>query len=182
MTADPRDQISEFSEMTDEELALLIGSFFRAIGFGALAGGGFFLIFTLPFGIAAAFGDTGPAALLFALLPLGVALAGTLSGMLLIGLPLTALLSHLRWERARTYSAAGFVGGIAMTVLFAGWLGEGFDAATLAAGFALSIFGAAAGGVTGNIWGSYREGLATHDTAPGEEPDHPANPYHEMIY
>ena len=179
MIADPQAQISDFTEMTDEELGLLIGSFFRAIGWGAVAGSGFFLVFTVPASVIALAGEGDPRVLLFGLLPLLIGLAGSLSGMIVIGLPLTALLRHMQRERAAIYTATGTLGGFAIPLLCVGWFEGEFNSGILGTGLFLGLFGAIAGGVTAKIWGRYRESLA-HIPAEPEEPT--ANPYHEMIY
>ncbi|WP_338242414.1 hypothetical protein [Aurantiacibacter hainanensis] len=182
MTADPRDRVSDFTEITDEELALLIGTFFRAIGWGAVAGGGVFLVGTVPLGLAMLVGDGEPRGLLVALLPLGIAFAGALAGMTLIGLPLTAFLRHFRREQTAIYATIGIIGGVLLPVLFAGWFEGEFNGGSIGAGLFLGLFGAMAGGVTGNIWGNYRESLARPDSQPVDETEDTTNPYHDMIY
>ncbi len=182
MTADPRDSISEFTEMTDEEMSQLIGSLFRAIGWGAFAGGGFFLILTIPAAMLGIVNTGKPAALLFAIFPLAVALAGTAIGMIVIGLPLTALLRHFRREQAPTYARVGMVAGglLPFTILS---LAKGTDSAALALSLFFGLFGTIAGGVTGNIWGEFRESRYAFDTPPeDDEPYAPTNPFHDMIY
>ncbi|MWV28815.1 hypothetical protein [Aurantiacibacter rhizosphaerae] len=179
MTADPRNTVSEITEITDKELGLMIGSFFRATGWGAVAGGGFFLVFTVPAGLTAMISQGDPQGLLLGLLPLGIALAGTLIGMLLIGLPLTALLRQFRRERAPIFAAVGMVGGLVLPMLFAALLEGAFNSGTLWIGFFFGLFGALAGGVCGKIWGSYREDVAR--AADGPE-GAPTNPFHDMIY
>ncbi|RIV86754.1 hypothetical protein [Aurantiacibacter zhengii] len=165
--------------MTDEELAMFIGSFFRSIGWGAVAGSGFFLAFTVPAGVIAMAAEGDPRGLLLGLLPFLIGLAGSLAGMIAIGLPLTALLRHMQRERAAIYTAIGTLGGFAMPLLFAGWFEGEFNSGSLWAGLFLGLFGAIAGGVTGNIWGRYRDGIAQHRH---DETEPSTNPYHEMIY
>ena len=179
MTADPREQISDFTEMTDEELAKLIGSFFRAIGWGAVAGSGFFLVFTVPFGLATLIADGESGGLLVAVLPLAIAFAGTLAGMIFLGLPLTALLRHLKGERVGFYSAMGIFGGLLLPMAFLALLEGEFNSGSVALGIFLGPFGAMAGGVCANIWGAYRVSLAQNDS---DKADSPTNPYHDMIY
>ncbi len=179
MTADPRDTISDFTEMTDRELSAIFGSFFRAIGWGAVAGGGFFMVFTVPFGLTLLIADGEPRGLIVALLPLGIAFAGTLIGMIGIGLPLTMLLRYLGRELLRIYSITGIVGGLLLPLLIIASLEGAFSSSGVSLGIFLGPFGAMAGGVCGHIWGSYREDIAR--AAEGPE-NTPTNPYHDMIY
>ena len=176
MTADPHDTVSDFSEIPDGELLRMIGSFFRATGWGAIAGGGFFMVFTVPFGLITLIAEGEPGGILVALLPLGIAFTGTLAGMIGLGIPLTALLSHLECERLGIYSAIGIFGGLLLPAFFAAWLDGSFNSGSVSVGIFLGPFGAMAGGVCGNVWGAYRVTLADQETAPS------ANPFHDMIY
>ncbi|GAA5047039.1 hypothetical protein GCM10023208_03040 [Erythrobacter westpacificensis] len=178
MTADPHELVSDFTEMTDRELAMMIGAFFRAIGWGALAGGGFLLIFTVPIGLAMLIGDGEPGGLVVAFLPLGLALAGTLLGMLAFGLLVTFLLRHFGREEASIYAGAGIVGGILECVLFSAWLMGGFNSSLFFAALFPGLFCAFAGAVAGGVWGAHREERVRQAT----DPEHPTNPYHDMIY
>lgn len=179
MTADPRDTVSEFTEMTDGELAQMTGAFFRAIGLGAVAGGGLFLLVTMPAGLMMIMSDGEPAGLLVSVLPLIVALFGTLAGMICLGLPLTGLLRYLGQERAAIYTTVGLVGGFLLPGLISAMFDAGDYSATIAFAVFVGLFGAIAGSVTANTWGTYRESVANRDP---DEPDLSTNPFHEMIY
>lgn len=179
MNVDPEPATPPLLEMSGQEMAPMIGAFFRAVGWGSVAGSGLFLILTVPFGLVALIGDGEPGGLFVSLLPLALGFAGTFCGMIILGLPLTALLGRLGLERQGIYVTAGILGGLLLPMLFAVLFEGSFNSGSATLGIFLAWFGAMAGGVSGHIWGSYREDL-TRAAEGTEEP--PINPYHDMIY
>lgn len=181
MTVDPRDAISDFTEMTDEELLRMFGSFFRAIGWGAAAGGGIFLFLTVPIGIAMLFDGEIPSAAIVSLLPLLAAGAGTLIGMIVIAIPLTFLLRHMGCERAKYYARCGMIAGALLPFAVLTLLGFGLEMIGVAV--FLGVFGAMAGRMSGTVWGDFRQSLYEVETlgeADGRDPA--TNPFHDMIH
>jgi hypothetical protein len=146
--------------MMEVEMNDGINNFARAVWWGAVVGGGPFMLFTVPFGISLAFSEDLAGGLYLANLPLMIAGVGTLIGLLLIGLPLTAV---LRWagkgEPASTYSLAGLGAGFLIPYLiFAAATDWGSDA--MLGGLFLSFPGALAGTTAATIWGNWRERVA----------------------
>ncbi len=180
MTADPRDTISGFTEMTDAELAQHIAHFFRAVGAGMLAGGAPFAVLTVPAGAVTAMRGEVVGGLFFAASPLLIAGGVTLLGMLLLGIPLTMILFELRRESAAIYAWAGALFGqlacVAFTVL---------TIESLGAGILLGIPGMLAGAVAGKVWGERRAALSQGRQFGGPASRGTAaarNPIHDMIY
>ena len=184
MTADPRDRISEITEINDSFPADGIFVFCKAVWWGSLAAAGALLIFTVPIGILVLF-DGEAAGFYIAVLPLLVSGAGTLAGMVLIGLPLTAFLHHIGRETLANYSGIGAAIGFVLPALFL-LVTEGVEPILLPAGLFLGLFGMIAGGVAALHWGEYRQSQASREDAPdefgdvGTEPH--ANPFHDMIH
>ena len=134
-------------------------AFARAVLTGAFAAAAPFLLVTVPLGLILLFdfGDPmgGARGLLIAVAPLIVTLPIVLGASILIGLPLTYLLSRSRRERGQHYVATGaFFGGafpLAISIVV------GPDASPNLFYFALP--GALGGAVTGWQWGRYRDAL-----------------------
>jgi hypothetical protein len=151
----------------------------RAVCWGALAGGGPFLIITVPVSLAALFDDSlgaeKPLVLFFAVSPLLCAALASFAGLVFIGMPLTTYLHRLGEESARTYRAAGLGFGFLLPLLVAALL-TGFSGDLFPFGLLFAALGAAAGRTTAAVWGSWRESIAAgHKT---ESTDHP-NRYHD---
>lgn len=134
-------------------------AFVRAWGWGTLAGSGPFLLVTVPgalsFASAVPAGDPGTAINL-AVFPLLLGGAITLAGMVLIGLPLTAILRYVRGDRKFTYQMVGGLSGFLLPIIFLELSTFGGGAYTLVP----AIPGALAGFVAGSIWGGWRESVA----------------------
>lgn len=141
-----------------------VRGFARAVWWGSVVGAAPFLAITMP--LAMSFIDiTDPVpAILFGLLPLIITGTIVLAASLLIGLPLTAVLSQSGRERQRHYAVAGLVGGalVPALILFV------FDGGGYEPMLFFSIPGMIAGTVTGLVWGKWREALA--DEAASAEP------------
>lgn len=181
MTADPREEISEITEIDDRIFTAAIRAFLRAVKWGAIAGGGIWLLMTVPIGVGMALdGEAGPG-LGVALMPLAIAGAGSLAGMLLIGLPLTALLRELRNERCATYALVGMIAGFIAPSLVVALL-ENFNPFESSFGLFLGIFGAISGGVAGHVWGSWREQLQPQPEPASAEPTPSPNPIHDLLF
>ncbi len=156
-----------------------ISAFFRAVFWGAVWGGGFLLPFSVAGGIGVALDGEILDGLGLALIPLFLAGAGTLAGMLVIGLPLTALLRHLRREREGTYGLIGTILGLllpSLVIIFAH--PDSRNLAGLAVGLPLGLFCMFAGMATGHTWGGWRErcAIAKRETRPAP------NPIHDLIH
>lgn len=124
----------------------------RAVGWGALVGGGPYMVMTLPIGLIGLFNSEILRGLYFAFIPLVIALAVTLSAAVLIGLPLTAILHHLHRESRLVYGSSGVLFGIAIPLIFL-LLTE--DNTTV--GIIMALSGGVAGMTTGTLWGGWRE-------------------------
>ncbi len=179
MTTDPRAPVSEITEIDEYAIAPHFRAFFRATLWGGFAGGGVFLLLTVPIGISLLIDGEIGGGISFALLPLIISGIGTLAGMVLIGLPLTIFLREYSREFQRTYAIVGAIGGLLLPTIFFGFL-DGFHVETLgSAAITLGMFGVLAGGVAGNVWGSWRASLAAARSPDG---DPPTNPFHDMIH
>ncbi len=128
----------------------------RAIFWGSFAGGAPLLPLTVPIGLVTAFTDGSPEMLLFALVPWLVSLAFVVPAFLLLCLPLTSVLRGRPADNHRSYVIAGLFAGIIFPTVI-GLLAEGLDVSFALGGLFLGLFGAVAGGVTGYVWGSWRE-------------------------
>ena len=148
--------------MTVDRVAVI--AFAKAVLTGAFAAAAPFLLLTVPLGLMLAFdfGDPmgGASGLLIAAAPLIVTLPIVLGASILIGLPLTYLLSRAGRDHGELYVVAGlFFGGIlpvAISIL------AGQEEAGL---FSFVIPGSLGGAVTGWSWGRHRDALiAARDT------------------
>ena len=136
------------------EMPLHIRAFLRSVGAGTLVGGGFWSFLALVLSPAViADGEIGVAVLLVGF-PILFAGCMTLLGMVIIGLPITALLATLSAESPGAYLLAGGVAGAALCPLVT-WLVWGW----VELGYFLALFGALAGGAAGNVWGGWRAGF-----------------------
>jgi hypothetical protein len=181
MTADPRDSVSEITEIADRNVLLHARALLKAAWWGALSSGGLLLVFTIPIGFGVAADGEVVAGLSLTLFPLALAFAGAVAGTILVGLPATAILRDLRLESSAGYALIGLLAGAALPVLLITIL-EGWDDARGGAGLIFGAFGAIAGGVTGNIWGNFREGHVAEGSGPDSSPEKPSNPFHDMIH
>ena len=125
-------------------------AFMSAVFMGALAGASPFLLISIPLGLGSLFGgDSNEVSVLgciiIAILPLILALLFVLPSMLIVGLPITALLSRLQRESIPTYSVVGGISGALIMLLFITLTESLF-------GVWMCLAGALSGAVTGNIW------------------------------
>ena len=145
-------------------------AFARAVGWGTVAGAApYTVLFIIPLALSSMaggqVGNVGEVAIVLAY-PLLLSGAMVLGSAVLIGLPLTAILSRRFRDHGGTYALAGLVLGAAVPPgiiwMLAGEVGGGE-----ALFFALP--GALAGLVTGTSWGRWREALSRQgDSAPRE--------------
>lgn len=136
------------------------------------------MLLTVPIGFGLLIDGEIWAGFALALLPLAIAGAGTLIGMLLVGLPLTALLKRDRSESVQTYSTVGAASGLLLPTILAGILDD-FSISAMGSGFLLGLFGMMAGGVAGSVWGNWRASL---QPVAEEAEAEPQNPFHDMIH
>lgn len=148
-------------------------TFARAVWWGALIGGGPYLLLTVPAALPiladpSSSGLSG--ALVLVALPILLAGAGTLTGAVLFGLPLTVLLRHMRKETSANYGMVGALLGFTMPALaafatFGPELGGSF--------LMFAIPGLLAGTTAATTWGNRREqvALAAREEAEAPRPD-----------
>lgn len=126
----------------------MIKAALRAILLGTLAAAALPVAF-----IVSAFGQAHPTlgvilnTIAIAMLPIAVAFVGVATGFVVVGLPLTAMLSRARLETARIYTGLGATLGFALPTAFAS---SSHD--RLAAAISLGPWGLIGGGVTAYIW------------------------------
>ena len=148
-----------------------IKTFARATWWGAVVGGGPFLLITVPT-ILSVISEMAtrdlPLALLLVILPILVSATVTIAGMVVIGLPLTMWLHHRQAERQGTYRLVGALCGFVLPLPFL--LANGPVDWTF---LVLAIPGALAGFTAATIWGDWREHGATKvgDTSSDLRPD-----------
>lgn len=128
-------------------------AFARAVFWGSLAGGGPFMLITVP--VALQMPVWSPGVLWLAVMPLVIAAAVVALATAFLGLPLTAWLANREDENRMPYVLAGLGLGTLLPIalipaLFGGW----------EAGAFLALPGAFAGTVTGASWGRWRERIA----------------------
>lgn len=141
----------------------------RAVGWGSVAGGGPFLLLTVPISIAVMFDKANwrledlISMLLLLALPLIIAAAIVIPAFVLIGLPLTWLFRRLRIGPDERYGLIGALVGLLIPVAFgllAGmeWVGINF---------AIIPLGGLSGGITAHLWAqalaSYRDDCVEPD-------------------
>lgn len=131
-------------------------AFAKTVLTGAFAAAAPFLLVTVPLGLILLFdfGDPmgGARGLLIAVAPLIVTLPIVLGASILIGLPLTYLLSRAGRDQGELYVVAGlFFGGI-LPVAISILAGQAADAL-----FYFAIPGSLGGAVTGWSWGRHRD-------------------------
>ena len=133
-------------------------AFAKAVLTGACAAAAPFLVLTVPIGLAALFdfGDPmgGLNGLLIAAAPLIVTLPIVLGASILIGLPLTYLLSRAGRDQGELYVVAGLFFGGVLPVAISILAGQAADAL-----FYFAIPGSLGGAVTGWSWGRHRDAL-----------------------
>jgi hypothetical protein len=127
-------------------------SFLKAVAAGTIAGGGPYLLFTVPVAIADAFepmtGKLNIAGDLYlAALPVLVALPLVLFGSIVIGIPTAMILRRNNWEDLRHYVLIGATTGFLIPV--AGLIVAGAEWGPMV-GF--GAYGAFSGGITGLTW------------------------------
>jgi hypothetical protein len=135
-----------------------ISPFVRAVFWGTVAGGGPFMLLT---GAIAVSMEWQWNSLLLFFMPAMIAGAVVTLAMLLLGLPLTALLAHLKRENRNTYVLAGALLGALLPLVPVLLTGDNFG------GF-LTIPGAIAGTATAAVWGRWREEVAGWIDQPAE--------------
>lgn len=138
------------------DMGTLLRMFGRAVWWGSLAGAAPGLLFTIPLGISAMGGTDPVSGLLVALLPLLVTVTIVIGASLLIGLPITAILSHNRRERQRDYAVAGLAAGASIPTLII----LAIDGLRIEPMLFFTVPGMIAGTMTGLVWGNWREALA----------------------
>lgn len=147
---------------------------FLPAGAGSAAVGAPWLLWTLPLGVGAAFDGHVGTGILFAALPVFVAGTATFVAMAVIGLPLTAILASSGRESPRACALAGAVLGMVIPLGTLALMGRQQDFFEPFA-WLLAVSGAAAGAISGTIWGNYRD---EHHQAPDTAP----NPIHDLLY
>lgn len=146
--------------MTIRGLPPSVRVFARAVGWGSLAGASPLLLISIPVGIGTLFpansGSEWWSGIFVVFVPLLVVVPIVLAASVVFGLPLTAWLSRTGVERGQHYVTAGLLlGAIPLFILFN-------EIMVLAA--LLSFGGTLGGGVTGWVWGRYRDDLAAKQT------------------
>jgi hypothetical protein len=129
-------------------------AFARAVGWGTIAGATpYTVLFMIPLAIAGLeYRNLGETALVLAY-PLMLSGAIVLGSAVLLGLPLTLILSRREQDRTSTYAVAGLLlGALVPAAIVTGMAGELSEEALF---FALP--GILAGCVTGTSWGRWRE-------------------------
>ncbi|WAT17372.1 hypothetical protein OZN62_10605 [Aurantiacibacter sp. MUD11] len=175
MTADPRDTISEITEIEDGFVSAHLAATCVSVVWAALAGS---IVMTavlvagasqsLPTVLGAMFGGL-MFTMIFALLFASI-------GMLAIGLPVTLALRFMRLESVAAYTVLGTITGAGMLLLLfgnphiAGWQDLLFPAA-----------GALSGAVGAYKWGQFRLRFTGEDQR-RLSAERPENPFHEMIH
>lgn len=176
MREEPQEPISEISEIPDllaEPPAIHFGA---AVVWGALTGA---LAMVVPLAFS---NPANAAAALTAGLYFVIIFAGlfTLAGMLVIGLPVTALLRAARAEHRYLYAGIGFVAGFGILGAVVG-LPWRYELEALVFLFA----GGLAGFAAALRWGRWREALARYRQQLADQeaqPDKRSNPIHDLIH
>ena len=124
-------------------------NFAMAVLWGTTAGGGPFLLLTVPVALVEMY-RLPHWALYFATVPLLVAGLATMMAMLIIGVPLTLWLRHRGLEQCAIYTLLGANTGLVLPILL-GWITDE------PMGFYLSFPGLIAGTAAAYRWGRWRE-------------------------
>ncbi len=147
----------------------------RAVSAGTAVAGAPWLLITTPAAISVLAPGNIATGVFVLVTPILVAGALVLTGMLVIGLPLTAVLSkagkECRWVFGLLGAIIGFLLPAAVAIAF-----DDSSEAWIPA-IALAFNGMFAGAATGFVWGKHRKRI--RDEA--QNPD-PTNPIHELIY
>jgi hypothetical protein len=152
-----------------------VKTFARAVWWGGVAGGGPFMILTVPmmlFSLSEIAPSDALSALFFAFLPLVIASVGTLAGMLAVGLPLTAMMRGNKPEAAYPYSLAGMGAGFVIPYLIFAFA-TGWSIEIAVGGLFLAVPGLLAGTTAATMWGAWREQVTADvaDTIAHPRPD-----------
>ena len=136
-------------------------AFIRAVLWGSIAGGGPFMVLTLPIAITGTdWSQPDPMAIWVAFIPMIIAGGIVASAAVCIGLPLTAWLAFAEAERQHTYVWAGLGLGALLPLAVALLLDGGSVIAYLA------LPGALAGAATARVWGGWREKVTRRPAEP----------------
>ncbi|MCB2089199.1 MAG: hypothetical protein KDD98_10300 [Sphingomonadaceae bacterium] len=166
MTADPRDGISGFTEYSKIRVMDMLAQLWSAVGWGTLAGA----IMLTVFIVISAWPDSAELILTAFIVAFLIVGLFNIAGMLLIGLPLTALLKALRFEKAGLYAAFGALAGFAIIAIT-------FEAYRLLSleSLLLTCSGAVAGAACAWRWGRWRESWYRNADADAQTGPHPAD-------
>lgn len=182
MTADPRQRISDITEMPDNNLGDDIGNILASVGWATLTGTvamTLAVLLTTPMATGASAGAI--AGIIFAVLlssSIATALISTI-GVLLVGLPVAFIMRAMRLESVAAYTAIGFILGLAiLTVAFIDWGDHDWR------GLVFVSPGAIAGAACAYRWALYRTSRPDPATelADADEPEPPANPIHDLLF
>ena len=145
-----------------------IKTFARATWWGAMVGGGPFLLITVPT-ILSVISEMAtrdlPLALLLVVLPILVSATVTMAALIVIGLPLTVWLHHRQAERVGPYGLTGAACGFLLPLLVM-LVNSSVDWTFLF----LAIPGALAGTTAATVWGNWREQVALASVEEAETP------------
>ncbi len=176
MAPEPQEQISQFTEISDQQVVGWGWYLTEAVFWGSLAGTVSQIVLLIP-----VFGVELIVLLLLLGLPLGFFVAATLTllGMVFVGLPITAILQALNLERTWLYSALGAIAGfVTLVLLFELPISIDLGSLTLAGS------GGLAGLACAYRWGRWRERVAKSRQAERENraAQRRTNPIHELIH
>ena len=138
----------------------MIKQFAKAVFFGTFAGASLPTFFT-TMSVLAMINDQSEwlmalvAGLLLILGPSFIVFCVVLPSSILIGLPVTAVLTKLKLERASFYATTGIVAGAAVTIAILNWM-PSLNWMDAEEGWLIAL-GMFSGSVTGWVWGSERE-------------------------
>jgi hypothetical protein len=150
--------------LTNETFKANAMAFFKAVAIGGIAGGGPFMLLTVPLGIDSLIDSQVEVSILEAVyvmaLPVLISIPVVLAFSIVIGLPLTIAFCKAGVDKGAHYVAAGTIFGAAPFVVASTMTP---DATPL---LVLSVFGALAGSASGWTWGRHRDEV----TKPAPEP------------
>lgn len=175
MTADPRERVSEITEIYDNPAEEHIYGVFASVGWTTFVG-------TVAMSLTIAFSSAWPwQALLQAIFGgfifIGIAVAiFSMLGLLVVGVPISFALRAMRKEGVATYAVVGaLAGGATLAAVFE--VDNFRDGGSLA----FVAVGALCGAVCGFRWGRFRLAFISRkrrDPATNES----TNPFHDMIH